>query len=380
MKRLFLSLLVFLFVNLSLCYGGYGYRTSFIVDHTKVAADQTNFPILVCANGVSGSNCDVANTNLAIPRFKTIANGGFVTSSSGFDIVFFSGSNCTGLLNFQLVAASYVATTGFAEWWVRVDSLSSTVDTTVYACFGNVSVTTDQSSTNTWDSTFKLVQHFPNGTTLTLEDSTVNASNGVKTGTVAAILGQIDGAGSFDGSTGYITNAGYTSDSTAATFSAWVKLTANTGVIISSPGNTGPYMFVDAVSLIQCSCATLNNPAISTSTVTNGAWTKLDCTFSAVPAENKIYKNGAITTLSDAGGTGGYVNGLTGIRSGAWQNATLFTNGIIDNVVISNVARSATWITTEYNNQFSPTTFFTANSGQVVSLGVGRLNLLGVGD
>jgi hypothetical protein len=34
-------------------------------------------------------------------------------------------------------------------------------------------------------------------------------------------------------------------------------------------------------------------------------------------------------------------------------------NGIIDEARISNVARSADWITTEYNNQNSPATFYT---------------------
>ena len=39
-------------------------------------------------------------------------------------------------------------------------------------------------------------------------------------------------------------------------------------------------------------------------------------------------------------------------------------NGLIDEVRISNTARSPSWILTEYNNQNNPSTFYTIGSEQ----------------
>ena len=52
----------------------------------------------------------------------------------------------------------------------------------------------------------------------------------------------------------------------------------------------------------------------------------------------------------------------TSITFGARNSRDTFFTGKIDEVRISNVARSAGWITTEYNNQNSPSTFYTLSS------------------
>jgi hypothetical protein len=38
-----------------------------------------------------------------------------------------------------------------------------------------------------------------------------------------------------------------------------------------------------------------------------------------------------------------------------------YMNGGLDEVRISNIVRSAAWISTEYNNQSSPSTFYSVN-------------------
>jgi Concanavalin A-like lectin/glucanases superfamily/IPT/TIG domain len=43
---------------------------------------------------------------------------------------------------------------------------------------------------------------------------------------------------------------------------------------------------------------------------------------------------------------------------------TVYFNGVIDEVRVSSISRSADWITTEYNNQSSPSTFYTIGSAQ----------------
>jgi len=359
---------------LDLAQAGYSFSRSLTIDKTKVPnTDQTDFPVLVCFNGAAAPCND---GSLTIAALKTVGNGGSVTNSSGFDIVFASNPSCTSLLNWEM--EFYSATTGEVDAWVKIPSVSTSVNTVFYMCYANAAISTFQGNvTGTWNSDYLMVAHYPNGTSLTVLDSTSNAFNGSVVGGVAAGAGQIDGAAVPNGTTGYIDSAGFSSATSNGTFEAWVNLTGLNGVIISSPGNSGPYMYVDTLGNIQCACAPLNNPAVSVSTVATTTWTQLVCTFSLVPAENKIYKDGAITTLSLPGGTGGMLNPMTGIRVGAWQNATLFTNGTIDEIRISGVVRSADWIATEYNNQFSPATFYTV--GAQTQLGGGKLLLLGVG-
>src|SRR5580693_6332597 len=187
---------------------GYTYRRAIIVSHAKVSnTDQADFPVLV-----SGTYSYLATTG----------NGGNVTSSSGYDIIFTSDSAGADVLPFE--QESYSPTTGAVVYWVQIPTLSHTTDTTFYMFYGNSSVTTDQSNKNgTWDSNYKGVWHLANGTTLSASDSTSNANNGTVQGTVTAVTGQVDGAGSFDGSSGYISTTSTVSWPSNLTNEAWIN-------------------------------------------------------------------------------------------------------------------------------------------------------------
>jgi hypothetical protein len=51
---------------------------------------------------------------------------------------------------------------------VKIPTVSHTSDTVFYVCYGNASITTDQSTpTSVWDSDFLSVFHLPNGGSLT---------------------------------------------------------------------------------------------------------------------------------------------------------------------------------------------------------------------
>lgn len=124
---------------------GYAYRRTYIVDHTKVSgsADLTNYPVLFKQTNAS---------------FKTTANSGKVTSSSGYDIIFCSDEAGSTKLDFEIEYWS--ATTGELVAWIEVPTLSYTVDTTIYMFYGNSGVSTAQQNKNgTWHSGFKAVYH-----------------------------------------------------------------------------------------------------------------------------------------------------------------------------------------------------------------------------
>ncbi len=151
-------LLIFTLVTTS--FAGFTVCVPVTINHVKVPnTDQTDFAIPICANGGSGDYCDAAaNSNLSATTFKTIGNGGRATSSSGFDINWFSDASCTATLPFYFIPSTYVPTTGYGKWYVKKTILTAS-DVTIYAGVGNAAITTNQ-STSAWTSTFKAVWPF----------------------------------------------------------------------------------------------------------------------------------------------------------------------------------------------------------------------------
>src|SRR6266404_4967302 len=87
---------------------GYGYSRAITIDHRRVAnSDQANFPVLISAT---------------LPYLATVANGGHVQSTSGYDIIF--TSDTAGLVRLDHEIESYDSVGGTAAFWVRIPTLS----------------------------------------------------------------------------------------------------------------------------------------------------------------------------------------------------------------------------------------------------------------
>jgi hypothetical protein len=326
------------------------YSRTITISHTKVPnTDQTNFPVLI-----SGVYSYLATT----------ANGGQVQNANGYDIVFSSDAAAANLLSFE--REKYVAATGEVDFWVKIPTLSHTADTTIYLSYGNASVTTDQSTPKqVWDGNYEGVWHFANGTTLSGADSTSNGFNLTNDGSTAAAPGQIDGAASFNGSNQYLTN----------------------GALSIAPGSSitiSYWCFVASATLQAASAFTIGGADIPNRIQAHSPWTDkmlywdygdysaggrvsanyasyldkwsyVTLVYSAASSLHAIYLNGAIAgsgTSSNAP-----VSTETGIDIGRWA-AFGYQKGSLDEFRVSNTARSADWIATEYNNQSSPSTFY----------------------
>ncbi len=131
---------------------GYGYFRPITIDHTEVSTnDQASFPILVCFNG--NSPCDQS-----LPELKNTSDGGHVQNSNGYDIIFTSDIDGNNVLPFEL--ENYVPTTGEAEFWINIPTLSHSTDTTIYMFYGKSGVSSFQgNTTGTWNSDYKGVYH-----------------------------------------------------------------------------------------------------------------------------------------------------------------------------------------------------------------------------
>jgi hypothetical protein len=319
------------------------YRKLLTIDHTKVGATLSNFPVLVSLT----SDSDLAAR----------------ARSDGNDILF-TASDGTTKLDHEIEKYS----SGTLVAWMRIPSLSNTADTTIYMYYGYASATNQQNPTGVWGSNYNAVYHLPNGTTLSANDSTSNARNGTISG-VTATTGIADGAASFNGSTKYIlvpTSALPSNNNFVV--SAWFKTTSNgtifgeqNSAIINTPTSWDPALYVETNGLLHGGIYTGAIPALQSSGVVNdGAWHQAVLVVNRTNARQTLYLDGA--SLGSASGTPEgpfpYLYVGTGY-SRTWPNAAngnYYFNGTIDEVRISSSATtsSATWISTEYNNQINP--------------------------
>ncbi|MCX6665911.1 MAG: DUF2341 domain-containing protein [Euryarchaeota archaeon] len=325
------------------------YRKHITIDHTKVAADLNNFPILI-------------TTTLDASKVR----------SDGNDIIF---TDVLSTLVYSHEIETYNQTTGDLIVWVNITSLSSSVDTIIYMYYGNPTYYHLQNQEGTWDSNYLAVWHVGEASG-SYFDSTSYNNNGfltdVNNNSVRGATGKIGNCIDLNGDSDFI-NFGNPSSlrwTGAMTLEAWMNIDVlgTTNSIIgkttdqSTQGNGYNFWFNGNNNLAG---QQNNNPGsydykFSNSTQGSGAWYHFVGVYPTDSSTRiKLYING--TESSSYGGSGGAITGrvdsssctvgYTGFGSGS------FTNGKLDEVRISKVLRSGSWISTEYNNQNNPTTF-----------------------
>lgn len=315
------------------------YYTAFTVQTGQVPSTQTNFPVLLLFTD---------------NRFKSTGNGGHVAGSSGYDLRPYSDSALTAALTYELVY--YSASAGTFEMWVNVASLAD--GGVVYIGYGDAALSSDGSSTSTWDSDFTNVYHLSD--TSHLGDSTSNART-LTNDSLSNATGKINGG---------ITGVGHTSafsvGASRVTVSAWVYSTnfgANGMVVEKATVNTQWEIFFESGNLILRDGGSHD---LSTAAPSNSNWHHVAGTIGASSA-GALYKDGSSAAT---GSSSAFTDSSSALYLGSYDNSGYFFNGTIDEVHVSKVARSANWIATEYNNQSAPTSFW--SMGTETAVGAGR--------
>ncbi|MBA7712624.1 hypothetical protein ES703_121607 [subsurface metagenome] len=185
---------------------GYGYRKPIEVDESLVpgSTDLTDYPLLV----------SFTDPNLAHTSF-----GGYMEHANGYDVDF-TASDGTTTLDFEI--EEYDNTTGEFVGWVRIPTLSATTNTLIYLYYGNSSISTDPSTSATWNTDHLGVWHLHDN----YEDATSNNNDGTATGT-SNITGHIADGQNFNGSGDYIqTTSNELRTEENFSISAWFKADA----------------------------------------------------------------------------------------------------------------------------------------------------------
>jgi len=338
----------------------FGYRKAITIDHTKVSGDLTNFPVLI-----------------SLPPDANLAAH---AQSDADDILFTSNSVAwnTGTVNDKLAheIEKYTAATGELVAWVKIPNLSSSADTTIYIYYGNAGVASQQNKTVVWDASTKMVQHMNQDPSGTLSDSTQYANSAISRGSMTSanlVAGKVGGAIFFDGTDDYV-DAGNNASLTVGgdfSLSVWINTSAGMRSILEKIGSKYNYQLqaddFEAMLKIYDGSA---YPALSgVATVVNGQWHHLVAVRNTTEDKLKLYVDGVLdgqtadTTTTDITAPAGHV--IVGARGDL--GASHFFAGSIDDVRISNVARSDQWILTGYQNQSNPTEFYSVGIEEVFS-------------
>ncbi|TFF93996.1 hypothetical protein EU546_05500, partial [Candidatus Thorarchaeota archaeon] len=335
----------------------FSYEKDITVDHTKVAADLTDFPIMI----------ELFDTDL---RTKV--------QSDGDDIAFRMGGTA---LDFEIeyFNQAYNSTHARLVAWVNLPTLSSSVDSTFTMAYGNPNARSS-SSARLWDS-YATVHHMNEDPSGTLYDSTSNnhlgTSYGVQ-GTEDALGGRIDGAIDFDDEQNDVIGIGQVdTDSWAGfTMSAWVYQDESHDCrVFSKSDTTTPAEHVMTMRIngqnptfriSTDGTGGLGSNYDSNATVTLGQWHHIVWRWSAADARILAYLDGA--PILDATHDGDTILDSVEVftlGNNELTNARYF-DGRIDEARLTTQVLTAEWILTEYNNQKNPSTFLSASSERVL--------------
>lgn len=337
--------------NNAYCNSAWRYRKKITFDNTNTnlgvtSETLTDFPVLI---KLSSSNIDYSATKDAGEDIRFTDSDG--TTNLSYEIEKWDESD-----------TSYV--------WVKVPQINSNSNSDyIYIYYGNSAAVDNQSAANVWDSSYQGVWHLGETSGTNINDS-AGSLDGAKSSSAnpASISGKIGGAQDFSGDEISVSDSNDLDLTSSMTLSMWVTAdslaTWNSIIMKSTDGNWangyGIYYnnalcgFITNYNSYKA-CATFSTTATHRYIVAtyNGSALKLYIDGTEAASYNTsvaISTNSA--TLGIGRGSGGAYN---------WD-------GIIDEVRISSVGRSAAYVAASYKSESDDfTTFNTLEEAYVTS-------------
>jgi len=244
------------------------------------------------------------------------------------------------------------------EIWVRIPTVSSTNDTTLFVYYGNA-VHTEPYDASVWTS-YQYVSHDGGQT-----DSTGTVSS-TTYGTPVEVDGITGKAYRFPDA-GDIHDTGLQVIDYPLTFQAWVKPESFTGPYVMGNFATSAEDFTLYTQASQWVLTAENGGgAHGFGTVNQSSWNFLSVTIDNL--FNRSYHNGApIGNISSGGATGTIDSGDTLKINDKGDTINSAGGIIVDEIHFFTGVLSADHIAAQYTNQYSPVTFYDVSNQQEVS-------------
>lgn len=249
---------------------------------------------------------------------------------------------------------------------VEVPSVPSAADTVLY-CYYNTSTGSppdgdDGGAGNSWDANFKGVYHLnqdPSGGAPQMLDSTANNNDGTSAGSMTSgdlVDAKVGKGLDFDGADDSI-SLPLGGTFAALTVSAWVKwgtLQAKQ-VLLNDIGSDRLWLTLDQDTndKLDIYLGGTGTPGYfhTSAAISRGVWVHVGVTYDSALGSNQgaFYINGALDTNFSTTGNVVLASPISmARREGAASEPYL---GIIDEIRISNIARTPAWIKASYNSQ-----------------------------
>jgi hypothetical protein len=322
-------------------------RKKITIDHTKIIDDLTDFSLLIY---------------LKDEGLKENAK------RLGKDIIFVDSDN----KKLKRDIETYNSLTGELFAWVKIPFLSSMEDTEIYIYYGN-SKTVQVDEEETWDENFLMVQHFEEviGDSL---DSTANNIDGKLQGDLKqGAVGKISRTYEFDGIDDFVAleDSVLFSDLNNITIGAWIlpkQAQEDRGIIGWEGDQYSAWQIIlgKQEHIFRASISESSYQLYLRTSLEKDKWHYLTFVYdgehliSYLDGEEKSIRNVPKGTLTKKKGefvTIGRYKGESWISSLGQVFKSYSFNGLIDQVEISNIARSYFWIKTRFDNQNNPSSF-----------------------
>ncbi len=346
----------------------------------------------VLTGQVTGTLTDfVVLVSLTNNDFKQAGGGGYVANVNGYDIRFFSNYGLSSPLPFEL--EYYDAATGTIVFWVLNSAVADGL--VFYSGFGDAALNTNASSTSTWPSCYKMVSHFPNGSTLSYKDSTSNAFDLSGANAPTAGTGPIDGGMHLAlSSVQYATRAAAAITGFPCTLSAWAKVDNTTSAskmmvsVTNASSNEGfgldfiaginQYTRAIAVSSGGATVSAVNAFMPGLGPLDTTVWYFVQGVFIAID-NFLLYRDGSVLGTFGSGSGGANPTSLSATCAGAYLYSPSLVygsfDGTLDETRITDTAVGPAQIAAEYNNQ-KPSAAFLSYASEAGGINSGMFMVL----
>jgi hypothetical protein len=334
------------------------YRKKITINSSLVAENLTDYPVLI----------NITDTDLQ-SKART----------DGYDILFTKSDGETKL---DHEIETYNSSTGSMFSWVKIPYLSSITDTDIYMYYGNPNAQDQSNADGVWDINFTGAWHLKEnasgiGNIDLYKDSTVYANHGDDNISADGQTGKIDGGQEFDGTDDMIDcgSDGSLNIRNAVTLEAWINMDARPAkddwhnifgkeeYYLYIYGNDNTKTILAADFWIDGSEVDLWNAGVAD--IEPSAWVYVVLTFDGTDIIG--YINGKQDFTSNNPGT---IDDSSDndFLIGQYIGESIYFDGLMDEVRISNTARSAGWIATLYNNTNSSNLFISAGNQENITI------------
>ncbi|MFC1967019.1 DUF2341 domain-containing protein, partial [Chloroflexota bacterium] len=328
---------------------GWQYRKLITLDHDKIPANLTNFPVLINLS----TDGDLAGD----------------AQNDGDDILFTS-SDGVSKLNHEI--EEFDGASGKLIAWVKVPALSSTSDTNIYMYYGNASAGIQENISAAWDANYEGVWHLsedPSGTDPQMLDSTTNDHDGSAQGSwtpADQVPGLIDGSLDYDSGVDKLYTGKWDvvggGGNDGITLETWFNSRDdNDGRFISKATSTDSnnhWWMLNALKeqnkyrlrfRLKTGTTTTELLAPKANPVPLNQWVYAASTYDG--STMRIYQDATeVANTSKSGTIATDSNVRVAIGNQPPYAGDKRFDGLITEVRVSNIARSPEWIDTSYNN------------------------------